>query len=260
MTATSAPPLCWICNSYPADSGEHKHKRSDLLAAFGKPSQAKPLYYHDFTRANHLVGSLDAKILHAPVRICKECNNARTQPHDKAWERMSEALRGYDLKVGQWLRPARVFPYRARRHMIGVHLYFLKLFGCMLEEAKASGRDFGIDIRPFSEAIMTGTPHPGVLLRFGNCDGVIGRSDLFRGYGPTGDIYASWLYQAENICVAVTYAPPTLWHATVPHWHPNSPRFSRRLLIADFRFREQYEIQEARTRIVRSIAFRGSGK
>ncbi|MFA5898183.1 MAG: hypothetical protein WC829_03605 [Hyphomicrobium sp.] len=173
---------------------------------------------------------------------------------------MGAHVGSYDLKVGQWLRASRVFPYRARGHMIGVHLYLLKLFGCMLEEAKAAGRDFGIDIRPFSEAVMTGTPHPGVLLRFGKCDGVIGRSDLFRGYGPAGDIYASWLYQLENICVAVTYAPPTVWPATVPHWHPDSPHFSRRLLIADFRYREHYELQEARARIVRSIASRSRGK
>src|SRR5690349_15005842 len=122
MTTTSALSLCWICNANPADSGEHKHKRSDLLAVFGKPSQTKPLYYHDLTRTNRLVGGLDAKILHAPLRICKECNNALTQAHDKAWERMSEALRSYDLKVGQWLRASRVFPYRTRRHMINVHL------------------------------------------------------------------------------------------------------------------------------------------
>jgi len=29
-------PLCWICNQNEANSGEHKTKRSDLLAVLGK--------------------------------------------------------------------------------------------------------------------------------------------------------------------------------------------------------------------------------
>jgi hypothetical protein len=43
--------------------------------------------------------------------------------------------------------------------MINVQLYFLKLFGCMLCEAKANGHDVPTDVAPFSEALMTGRPH-----------------------------------------------------------------------------------------------------
>jgi transposase InsO family protein len=60
-----------------ADSGEHKTKRSDLLAVLGKVSQKQPFFYSD-TKKNQVVGSLDAKILKSPVRICAHCNNART--------------------------------------------------------------------------------------------------------------------------------------------------------------------------------------
>jgi hypothetical protein len=86
-------PLCWICKKNKADSGEHKTKRSDLLAVLGRPSQTLPFFYSDTKRQNQVVGSLDAKILKSPVRICAYCNNARTQPHDRAWERMSDRLR-----------------------------------------------------------------------------------------------------------------------------------------------------------------------
>lgn len=235
------------------------HKRSDLLAVFGNPTQANPLYFNDVARQNKPIGSLDAKILHAPIRICKDCNNARTQPYDLAWERMSESLRGYDLKVGQWLRPARVFPYRARQHMLGVHLYFLKLFGCMLEEAKATGHDLGIDVSSFSDAIMSGRPHPDVLLRFGKCDGEIGRSNLFAWKSPLGHLFASWLYQLDTIAVGITYAPPDEWATKVPHWHPNEPHYSRRLQIADFMYRTQYApLKAARRRIVDSLIVRSN--
>jgi hypothetical protein len=86
---TPAPKLCWICNG-PADSGEHKTKKSDLKAAFGKPTQDQPFYYHDNSGKNRPVKSLDAKFLKSPDRICQECNDARTQPHDFAWQTLSE--------------------------------------------------------------------------------------------------------------------------------------------------------------------------
>jgi hypothetical protein len=62
--------LCWICNRNEANSGEHKTKRSDLAAVLGKPTQDKPFYFHDLERRNKPVGSLNAKILKAPIRIC----------------------------------------------------------------------------------------------------------------------------------------------------------------------------------------------
>lgn len=99
-----ARPLCWICNRNEANSGEHKTKRSDLLAVLGEPTQEEPFYFHDLERRNRPLGSLNAKILKAPIRICAECNTTRTQPHDRAWEEMSDGLRARRDKVGQWVR------------------------------------------------------------------------------------------------------------------------------------------------------------
>ena len=176
----SAPPepLCWICKISKADSGEHKTKRSDLLAVLGKPSQKQPFFYSDIKRRNQVVGSLDAKILKSPVRICAYCNNTRTQPHDRAWERMSDRLRSRPLAIGRWVRCERIFRHFTKREMIAVHLYFLKLFGCMIAEAKANGHDVPIDLDAFSSAIMLGRPHLEVHLQFGRNDGELGRSDL----------------------------------------------------------------------------------
>jgi hypothetical protein len=151
--------LCWICNRNGAKFREHKTKRSDLAAVLGSPTQERPLYFHDLERRNKPVRSLDAKILKAPIRICHECNTGRTQPHDRAWEHMSDQLRSRRLVIGQSVRANGLFRHDTRRQMINVHLFFLKLFGCMLCEAKASGYDVPIDIVPFSEAIMTSRPH-----------------------------------------------------------------------------------------------------
>lgn len=51
-----ATPLCWVCKTNNADSGEHKTKHSDLLAVLGKPSQREPFFYHDLHQRNQPVG------------------------------------------------------------------------------------------------------------------------------------------------------------------------------------------------------------
>jgi hypothetical protein len=134
------------------------------------------IYYHDLEQRNRPVKSLDAKILKAPIRICAECNTTRTQPHDRAWEQMCKRLR--ERQPPLLVRANRIFPQNARREMKNVHLFFLKLFGCMICEAKANGHEVPIDIAPFSNAIMSSQLHPEVYLQFGKCDGTVGRSNL----------------------------------------------------------------------------------
>ena len=229
--------LCWICNQNVANSGEHKTKRSDLLAVLGKPTQAEPFYYHDLEERNRPVKGLDAQILKSPVRICTECNSTRTQPHDRAWECMSEVLRERRLKVGEWVRANRIFPYDTRRKMKNVHLFFLKLSGCMLCEAKANGHEVPIDIAPFSEAIMSGRAHPEVHLQFGRCDGTIGRSNLHLWTSqPHGSILAAWLYQLDTIAVSVHFIQAGRFEHRPDLWHPNSHTSSKRFQIADFMY------------------------
>lgn len=234
--ATAAPSrLCWICGANKADLGEHKTKRSDLLAVLGNPTQEKPHYYHDVSNPNHPVGSLNAKMLKSPIRICSHCNTTRTQPHDRAWERMSEVLRGRrPPQVDHYVRCNRIFPHHTRRQMIKVHLYFLKLFGCMLVEA---GDKTPIDIAPFSDAIMNDTPHREVYLQLGRCDGQIGRSNLHCIRTEHGHVMAFWLYQLDKIAVSVMFAQSGGgWGNLADVWHPHSQGLSKRFLVADFRY------------------------
>jgi hypothetical protein len=228
--------LCWICNRNEANSGEHKTKRSDLAAVLGEPTQDQPFYFHDLERHNKPVGSLDAKILKAPIRICTDCNTTRTQPHDRAWEEMSDTLRNRQLSVGQRVRCNGIFPYDTRRQMRNVHLFFLKLFGCMLCEAKANGHEVPIEIAPFSQAIMAGQPHPEVHLQFGKCDGTVGRSNLHCWTTEDGSVLAGWLYELNNIAISVLFAQADRWEHRVDLWHPRSPTSSKRFQIADFMY------------------------
>jgi hypothetical protein len=240
-------PLCWICKTNAADSGEHKTKRSDLQAVLGPPTQAQPLFYHDLHRANRPVGSLDAKILKSPVRICAHCNNARTQPHDRAWEWMSDRLRSRRLKVGQWVRANRVFGSFTKREMTNVHLFFLKLFGCMLAEAKAIGHEVPIDIEAFAQAIMLGRPHPEVHLQFGRCDGIIGRTNLHVWKtDPHESVLGAWLYELDTIAVNVVFVQVGRFEHRRDIWHPHSRTSAKRFQIADFMYskRDAAELEE----------------
>lgn len=231
--------LCWICGTNKADSGEHKTKRSDLAAVLGGASEESPLYFHDLERHNKPIKSLDAKILKAPIRICQECNSARTQPHDRAWEKMSADLRGRDLVVGRWVRANRIFHYDTKQQMIDVQLFFLKLFGCMIAEAKANGFDVPMDLASFSEAIMSGRPHPEVHLQFGKGDGTVGRSNLHCWKTDKGCVGGGWLYQLGSIAVSVLFVQTGCWERRDDIWHPHSHTSSKRFLVADFNYADK---------------------
>jgi hypothetical protein len=236
--------MCWICKENKADSGEHKTKRSDLLAVLGKPTQAAPFYYHDIDQPNRRVASLDAKILKSPVRICSYCNNTRTQPHDRAWERMSDRLRRRHLRVGHWVRYERIFRSFTKREMLNVHLYFVKLFGCMIAEAKANGHDVPIDLDVFSNAIMSGKPHPEMHLEFGRHDGIVGRSNLHCTIvDPGRSVLAAWLYELDTIAVSVIYVQHRRFEQRRAVWHPHSPTSRKRFKVGDFMYSKRDEAE-----------------
>jgi hypothetical protein len=242
--AAAAQAICWICKKHPADSGEHKTKRSDLLAVLGNPSQKEPFFYHDLHKANRPVGSLDAKILKSPVRICTHCNSTRTQPHDRAWESMSDRLRSRRLAVGRWVRCNRVFKHFTKREMLNVHLYFVKLFGCMIAEAKANGYDLPLDLDAFSTAIMSGRPHAEVQLQFGRHDGIIGRSNLHCWTTDPGKgVLAAWLYELDTIAVSVFFVHAGQFRDRRDLWHPHSRTSAKRFLVADFMYSKRNEAE-----------------
>ncbi len=226
--------LCWICNKNEADSAEHKTKRSDLAAVLSAPTQEQPLYFNDLERRNKSIASFSAAILKSPKVICTYCNTTRTQTHDRAWELMSARLRARRLMIGGRVRINRVFQYDSRRQMINVQLFFSKLFGCMLVEARSRGHEVPIDLEPFSTAIVEGSPHPDVYLQMGRCNGIVGRSNLHCWTTVEGGVLAAWLYQVNTIAVGVVFAPKHQWKSEGDHWHPHSG--TKRLTIADFSY------------------------
>lgn len=204
---------CWICGAADAATREHRIKASDLKRQFGAPTQNRPFYFNAVARPgmpaqrNYPVGSLKSNALKYTHRICQNCNSARTQSHDYAWAhaaaKLSAAMQLLQFRGdfrANWL-----FPYDTRGHMLYLHIYFVKLFGCQVVEGRMP-----IDIAPFSKAILEGRPHPNLFLAFGHLPNmpvmVAGGSDIQADLLNGQVAFASWLYQVGDLCVNVLYA------------------------------------------------------
>lgn len=212
---------CWICGS-PAGTGEHMIKASDLRGQFGEFSQDTPLYQHSESRRNRRIGSIKSKKLKYAIPICAECNNSRTQPYDRAWQALSERL-----QASQKLEPParrvnlkKVFPGTLNASMLGVHLYFVKAYGCRIAES-----GMPLDLKPFSDALLTGKPHPRVYLEFGTVDDVNNRhagvTPIHAANVNNRSVFGNWLYSVGRIGVRVIYWKFDQNGAAVRDvWHP----------------------------------------
>jgi hypothetical protein len=229
---------CWICGDSAPLTGEHRTKRSDLKAVFGEPSQKQPLFLHDVNRKNRRVGSLNAAILKTSAGLCGHCNNARTQPHDQAWQALSAALRVRlpTIGVGGSLRATTVFRYDTARQMFNVHLYFLKLFGGQIVD-----QGIAMDVAQFGRSIVDDRAHPNIYLKFGHGAGLSGApmtgiSHMRVAIDPSNDSIACavWFYCVAPFAVQVMFAVDgEPWPGLKGSWHPRHG--TGKLLIADFR-------------------------
>jgi hypothetical protein len=148
----------------PGITGEHKTKRSDLKAVFRQPSQQSPLFFRSEGQTKSLrIGSLDNRLFKFPDRLCASCNNTLTQPHDRAWEQLSEVLRDriQTMRGPTVFRAQSVFSYDTHEAMLHAHLFFVKVFGCMVLEGRVP-----IDVASFAAAIRSGKAHPSMLGAF----------------------------------------------------------------------------------------------
>lgn len=214
---------CWICGGS-ANSREHKIKKSDLKSVFGQTSQKSPLRYHNDEKRNIPIGGLDNNWLKSSSSICSHCNNTLTQPHDYAWETLSYTLRSRYLIYNdkKTIRANKIFTFNTRTQMLNVHLYFVKIFGCLIIDGKIP-----IDTTEFSKAILSNKAHPNLFLKFGyrnvkEYKNQVGRSNI--NTAQTSDencAFATWLYEVESIFVNVMYAKDEeRRQGLIDSWHP----------------------------------------
>src|SRR5450755_1536950 len=93
------PGTCWWCRA-PADSREHKFKRSDLIREHG----AAPYVGGAELSIVGASGSIRARSnksrpLKFKPNLCQACNNARSQPFDRAYDQFVSWIFAHDREV-----------------------------------------------------------------------------------------------------------------------------------------------------------------
>jgi hypothetical protein len=215
--------LCWICGN-PANSGEHRAKASDLKMLFPEISQRSPIYTKNRQGKIISIGSLKSDKLKWDAKICHECNTSRTQRYDLAWQKLSAYLQK-ESKLPKEQRPKEkirlknVFPGSINSSMLDVHLFFVKMFGCIIAE-----HNIPIELRSFSQAIVSRTPHPHVLLGFGILPSWTQNKAFITPVYPhhvgSAIEFACWYYMLRKVFVDVVYSLPFYRPVATDTWHP----------------------------------------
>lgn len=90
---------CWICGK-PADSGEHSIKKSNFKTLFGTTGPYKNENELCLVRDGKLIPIQSANSKHLKFNVlCKYCNNTRTQPFDKAYEKFIKYVEDHQEEI-----------------------------------------------------------------------------------------------------------------------------------------------------------------
>lgn len=127
---------CWWCGR-DADSGEHKYKGTDLVRAFGSgPWRNHAAVVQVVGERQRDLQSPGAQRLKFSKVLCGECNSARSQRFDLAYERFSNYVISNQEVI--WsdggFRWSHIFPDNWKSGRSLVTAYWLKHIGCRLAE------------------------------------------------------------------------------------------------------------------------------
>jgi hypothetical protein len=135
----SASQPCWICGD-PADSDEHKHKRSDLVARHGRswtPEQQPFVIRGDgSSHWTRIQGPNDRNNLYEKM-LCRPCNNARTKPFDQAYQEFSDWVlaNATTLHGQEAIDFERIYGGDYAAKTLNLLRYFAKSLGCRIAAA-----------------------------------------------------------------------------------------------------------------------------
>lgn len=127
---------CWICGNQ-ADSCEHKIKKSLLVKIFENDFKNSKVLHLKNNKFSEIQGPNSKKIKYEHS-ICSHCNNTKTQPFDKAYDKFFEYIQNeansiiekrvidfYNLYGKDW-----------EQDQLNLFKYFVKLFGCDLRSVE----------------------------------------------------------------------------------------------------------------------------
>lgn len=138
MTDTASVRSCWMCGA-PADSREHKFKKSDLVRRYGaQPFKNVGGVFHStpLREIKNVPGPSAKTLTYEPV-ICSHCNNVVSQPLDKAYQKFEQWLfENVDVVFQRrFILLNDVFDSDIENGGIYLYKYFSKIFGCRLADS-----------------------------------------------------------------------------------------------------------------------------
>lgn len=150
---------CWWCGR-PADSREHKFKKSDLRREFGPGpyyGEDKPLRLSEGRRTR--ASGRDSPIFKFRATLCGRCNNERSQPFDNAYDSFVEYVFASEDRVlrERVIRLSAIYgdDWKARRD--DLVRYFVKHISSRIAELDTS---FQMGVNRELIAFLNGGPDP----------------------------------------------------------------------------------------------------
>ena len=125
--------LCWWCRTRPADSREHKFKRSDLARLWS----ADGLFWHNTAGDQRVIRGLKrSRGVRFSMTMCAHCNNARSQPFDQAYAIYTDYVRTlpFDRSSSLGIDFSEIFGSEWEGPQLDVARYYVKHFGCRMAE------------------------------------------------------------------------------------------------------------------------------
>ncbi|QDG70205.1 hypothetical protein [Janthinobacterium tructae] len=126
---------CWICGN-PATTAEHKIKKSDLVRVHGRGDSFTSASLN-YLRSDDTVVILqgpDSKLVKWPNNLCAPCNNHKTQPIDRAYEKFIQYVDAHqaDLLIRRQIDFESVYGDNWRIEQVNLFKYFAKTLGCKI--------------------------------------------------------------------------------------------------------------------------------
>jgi hypothetical protein len=125
---------CWICGN-PAETGEHKIKKSLLVSVWGKgPYKGDAAMSHVKNKRVHDIQGPDSQRIKYVATLCRDCNNRRTQPFDFAYDQFCRfVIRNEpDVLKHRVIDFDDVYGPGFEIEQLNLFKYFVKLLGCHL--------------------------------------------------------------------------------------------------------------------------------
>lgn len=127
---------CWWCGQ-PADSREHRYKKTDVIKAFGPaPWAVKPVRFASGAgQGQEIQGPKSDRLKFAAV-LCSACNNARSQEFDHAYRIFSDFAddNAEAFAARSVIDFRKIYGVDYRRHQKFLTKYFVKHVCCRLAE------------------------------------------------------------------------------------------------------------------------------